>query len=80
MVVMMRVRTATVEADIATLKHAADRAGTALACLFSSSAEFEADIIRERRAQGVYGRPAQGRNLLRLGFLTALLALVFLMI
>ena len=77
---MLRVRTAAVEADIAALKLAADRAGSALACLFSSSDEFEADIIRERRAQGAYDLTARPRSLLRVGALTALLALVFLMI
>jgi hypothetical protein len=69
-----------VEADIAALKFAADRAGTALACTFSSSAEFEADIIRERRAQGAYGPPPGLRGLVRIGILTALLALAFLML
>ena len=77
---MMRVRTAAVEADIAALKLAADRAGSALACLFSSSDEFEADIIRERRARGAYGSASRPRSLLRIGIATALLALVFLMI
>ena len=77
---MMRIRTAAVEADIAALKLAAERAGTALACLFSSSDEFEADIIRERRAQGAYARPRPVRSILRTGLVTALLALGFLML
>jgi hypothetical protein len=77
---MMRLRTPTVEADIAALKFAADRAGTALACAFSSSDEFEADIIRERRAQGAYAPPARSRGLVRIGILTALLAFAFLML
>jgi hypothetical protein len=51
---MTNVRVATVEADIAALKRAAERAGTALACLFSCSDEYEADLIRERRAAGAY--------------------------
>ena len=33
----------------------AQHAGLALACAFSSSDEFEADIIRVRRAAGLYG-------------------------
>lgn len=40
---------------------AADAAGLALACAYSSSDEYEAAIIAERRAAGVYGnkhRPA----------------------
>jgi hypothetical protein len=76
---MTRVRP-TAEADIAALKFAADRAGSALACAFSSSDEFEADIIRERRAQGAYGPPARSRGLVRIGILTALLAFTFLML
>ena len=31
------------------------RAGAALACAYSSSAEFDAALIAERRAAGVYG-------------------------
>ena len=76
---MLRVRTPTVEADIAALEFAADRAGTALACAFSSSAEFEADLIRERRAQGAYGYSPRLRGLVRVGIVTALLAIVFLL-
>lgn len=37
------------------LEHDAAGAGMALACAFSSSEEFYADIIQERRASGVYG-------------------------
>jgi hypothetical protein len=77
---MLRARTPTAEADIAALKFAADQAGTALACTFSSSDEFEADLIRERRAQGAYGPPARTRSLVRIGILTALLALAFLVL
>lgn len=33
----------------------AERAGSALACAFSSSDEFEAAIIRARREAGAYG-------------------------
>ncbi|HMK78365.1 MAG TPA: hypothetical protein VK438_01885 [Xanthobacteraceae bacterium] len=51
---------AELEADIAALRAAAERAGTALACLFSSADEFEAEIVRVRRAQGAY-RPRRHR-------------------
>jgi hypothetical protein len=52
---MVRVRTtATVEADLVALRAAAERAGSALACLFSSSDEYEADLIRVRRAAGAF--------------------------
>jgi hypothetical protein len=33
----------------------AERAGAALACAYSSSAEFDSALIAERRAAGVYG-------------------------
>lgn len=31
------------------------------ACMFSSSDEFEAALIRQRRAEGRYGKPATSR-------------------
>jgi hypothetical protein len=77
---MPRVRTPTAEAEIAALKFAAAGAGAALACAFSSSDEFEADIIRERQAQGAYGPSARRRGLVRIGLLTALLVLAFLLL
>jgi hypothetical protein len=42
-------------ADSIALEVYAERAGAALACAFSSSAEFEAALIATRRAAGVYG-------------------------
>ena len=75
---MMRSRTvAQVEADLAALRATAERAGLALACLFASSDEFEAEIIRERRARGAFRRPLQHR--LRLAALVGALALAFLL-
>ena len=78
---MTRLRTiAEVESEIVALRATAERAGTALACLFSCSDEYEADIVRERRAQGRYGQldePGPGRRL-RAAAVTVLLALVFL--
>ena len=44
------------EADLVALRTAAERAGTALACLFSSSDEFEAAVIKARRDAGEIGR------------------------
>ena len=41
--------------DFVALEASAERAGLALACAFSSSAEFEAELIAARRAAGVYG-------------------------
>ena len=75
----MSMPTATVEADLAALKRAAERAGTALACLFSSADEFEADIIRERRAAGLYG-PAHSRRRLKLVALALALAALLLLL
>ena len=71
---------ANLEADIVALRAAADRAGTALACLFSSSDEFEAEVVRVRREQGAYGPLRRRRGLARIGALTALLVALFLMI
>ncbi len=42
-------------AAVLTLEAYAERAGAALACAYSSSAEFDAALIAERRAAGVYG-------------------------
>ena len=43
------------DADVLALEAYAARAGAALACAYSSSAEFDAALIAERRAAGVYG-------------------------
>jgi hypothetical protein len=40
--------------DFETLEIAAQRAGSAWACPFASSAEYEAALIQERRAAGAY--------------------------
>jgi hypothetical protein len=40
----------------------AQRAGSALACAFSSSDEFEAAVIRARRAEGAYGPSERQRR------------------
>ncbi|MBI4274186.1 MAG: hypothetical protein HY659_05765 [Rhizobiales bacterium] len=53
-------------------------AGLALACPYSSSAEFEAAIIDERRAAGMYGRPTRQRNLFVAFALAILFGLIFL--
>jgi hypothetical protein len=77
---MSRPHTQAAEAEIAALKSLADRAGTALACTFSSSAEFEADLIRERRAKGAYRTAPRRRGLIGVGIITAFLALAFLLL
>lgn len=54
----------------------AERAGYALACPFSSSAEFDAAIIRARRAAGAYGPKRHRRGaLLVIAFAVAVAAL-----
>jgi len=45
--------------ETVTLEAYAERAGTALACVFSNSAEFDAALIAARRAAGVYGPKRQ---------------------
>jgi hypothetical protein len=40
-----------------------ERAGSALACAFASSEEFEAAIIRAKREAGVYGPKRRYRQL-----------------
>ena len=68
------------EADIVALRAAAERAGTALACLFSTSGEFEAAVVRVRREQGAYRARDRAWHPLRAVALVALIALVFMLI
>jgi hypothetical protein len=71
---------ANVEAELVALRAAAERAGSALACLFSSADEFEAAVVRVRREQGAYRALDRRRSPLRYLALIGALALVFLMI
>jgi hypothetical protein len=50
--------------DLTALEAIAQRAGAALACAYSSSAEYDAELIAERRAAGVYGPRRRRRRLL----------------
>jgi hypothetical protein len=68
---------AQVEAELLALRAAAERAGVALACLFSSSDEFEAAVVKGRRQAGAYDAPRRHRRLVWIA-LTALLVVVFL--
>jgi hypothetical protein len=63
--------------DFASLEIAAQRAGTALACPFASSAEFEAANIAAKRAAGVYGPKRHRRQALRAAIAVAMLILLF---
>jgi hypothetical protein len=69
---------AQLEADIVALRASAERAGTALACLFSSSDEFEAAVVKVRREQGAYRR--RSSRPLWIAALVAALALAFILI
>lgn len=71
---------AQLEADIVALRASAERAGTALACLFSSSDEFEAAVVKVRREQGAYRRHSRVRHSLWIAALVSALALAFLLI
>jgi hypothetical protein len=71
---------ARLEADLAALRAAAERAGTSLACLFSTADEFEAAVVRVRRAQGAYGPRRRSRSLMLACLFTGLLTLVFLIV
>jgi hypothetical protein len=50
--------------QILVLEDCAQSAGRALACAFSSSDEFEAALIAERRAEGRYGPRKHRKQLL----------------
>lgn len=68
--------------DVVALEVYAARAGAAMACAFSSSAEFDAALIAERRAAGVYGPRRHRKQLLATaaGIAAALAVIVFLIV
>lgn len=70
------------DADVIALEAYAERAGAALACAFSNSAEFDAALISARRAAGVYGPKRHRRQLLvtAAGVAAALAVIVFLIV
>ncbi len=47
---------ARLRAQCVTLEAAVERAGRALACVYSGSQDFEAAVIRARRSHGIAGR------------------------
>ena len=66
---------------VVTLEAYAERAGTALACVYSSSAEYDAALIAERRAAGAYGPRRHRRQRLAVATgIAAGLAVIFFMI
>jgi hypothetical protein len=50
--------------DVLALEAHVERAGLALACAFSTSAEFDAALIAARRAAGVYGPRRHRRQMI----------------
>jgi hypothetical protein len=60
----------------------AERAGSALACAYSNSAEFDAALIAARRAAGVYGPRRHRKQILATaaGIVAGLMFVAFLMV
>ncbi len=68
------------DAAVLALEAYAQRAGAALACAYSSSAEFVAALIAERRATGVYGPKRHRKQLIiTVAGIAAALAVIFLL-
>jgi hypothetical protein len=67
-------------ADMLALESNVERAGRALACAFSSSAEFEAAVVRSKLAAGSYGPKRRRRLALLAGVATGVLIVIALMI
>ena len=56
-----------VRADMLALQSSAERAGLAMACSYSSSAEFEAAVIQSRLRADFYGSRRRLRHMLYAG-------------
>ena len=68
-------------AHLSALEAHVTRAGSAWACAYSSSAEFDAALIAARRAAGVYGPRRRRRRIAGLaGLIAALAALIWLLV
>jgi hypothetical protein len=70
------------DTDLIALEAYAERAGAALACAYSSSAEFDAALIAARRAAGVYGPRRRRKQMLvtAAGIAAGLMVIVFLIV
>ena len=66
--------------DFQTLELAAQQAGSALACDFTSSAEYEAALIQKRRDAGRYGRRGPGQFFLASGCGVAVVVVTLLLL
>jgi hypothetical protein len=69
-------------AQVLALEAYAERAGAAMACAYSSSAEFDAALIAERRAAGVYGPRRHRKQMLATvaGIAAGLAVIIFLIV
>jgi hypothetical protein len=77
---MLRPVAAPIHADLSALEAYAERAGSALACSFSSSAEFDAALIAARRAAGIYGPRRHRRAVLTAACIAAGLLVIVLIV
>ena len=68
-----------VRTDVVSLDAEVARAGCAWACSYSSSDEFEAAVIRAKRAAGIYGPKRCRRIMFYAGAAGAALALAILL-
>ena len=70
------------DAAVLALEAYAQRAGAALACAYSSSAEYDAALIAERRAAGVYGPKRHRKQMLisAAGVAAGLAVIIFLIV
>jgi len=68
-----------VRTDVVSLDAEVARAGCAWACSYSSSDEFEAAVIRAKRAAGIYGPKRRRRIMFYAGAAGAALALAILL-
>jgi hypothetical protein len=70
------------ETDLVALEAHAACAGAALACAYSSSAEFDAALIAERRAAGIYGPRRHRKQMLitLAGIATGLTVIILLIV
>jgi len=70
------------DAAVLALEDYARSAGAALACIYSSSAEYDAALIAERRAAGVYGPRRHRKQMLTsaIGILAGIAIVFFLIV
>jgi hypothetical protein len=67
-------------ADMLALEGSVERAGRALACAFSSSAEFEAAVVKSKLDAGIYGPKRRRRLVLLTGIAAGMLVVLALLI